>query len=100
MLSGVYTGKAAVFELFEKFMQLSGDTFAIDQGNDSGETGDFVAATLHFHARRGTEQVAMNGVDAMRVREGQIAEVWLFSADQRSPFRERCPSEKRDRTQD
>ena len=30
-LSGVYTGKAAVFELFGKFMQLSGGTFAIDQ---------------------------------------------------------------------
>jgi ketosteroid isomerase-like protein len=30
-LSGVYTGKAAVFELFGKFMQLSGGTFAIDR---------------------------------------------------------------------
>jgi hypothetical protein len=26
----------------------------------------------------------MNGVDVMRVRDGQIVEVWLFSADQRS----------------
>ena len=26
----------------------------------------------------------MNGVDVMRVRDGQIAEVWLFSADQPS----------------
>jgi hypothetical protein len=46
--------------------------------------GEFVAAALHFHARRGTEQIAMNGVDVMRIRDGQIAEVWLFSADQRS----------------
>jgi ketosteroid isomerase-like protein len=40
-LSGVYTGKAAVFELFGKFMQLSGGTFAIDRsgGNDHGERG-------------------------------------------------------------
>jgi ketosteroid isomerase-like protein len=83
-LSGVYTGKAAVFELFGKFMQLSGGTFAIDQVETIMANGDFVAATLHFRARRATEQIAMNGVDVMRVRDGQIVEVWLFSADQRS----------------
>ena len=70
-LSGVYTGKAAVFELFGKFMQLSGGTFAIDQVDTIMENGDLVAAALHFHARRGTEQIAINGVDVMRVRDGK-----------------------------
>jgi ketosteroid isomerase-like protein len=46
------------------------------------QPGDLVAATLHFYARRGTEQIAMDGVDVLRVRDGQIAEAWLFSADQ------------------
>ena len=34
-------------------MQLSGGTFAIDQVETIMANGDFVAATLHFHARRG-----------------------------------------------
>jgi ketosteroid isomerase-like protein len=83
-LSGVYTGKAAVFGLFEQFMQLSGGTFAIDRVKAIMANGDLVAAAIHFHARRGTEQIAMDGVDVLRVRDGQIVEVWLFSADQSS----------------
>jgi uncharacterized protein len=83
-LSGVYTGKAAVFGLFEQFVQLSGGTFAIDRVKDIMANGDLVAAAIHFHARRGTEQIAMDGVDVLRVLDGQIVEVWLFSADQSS----------------
>jgi uncharacterized protein len=83
-LSGLYTGKAAVFDLFGKFMQLSGGTFAIDRVKAIMANGDLVAAALQFHARRGTEQIAMDGVDVLRVRDGQIIEVWLFSADQSS----------------
>ena len=83
-LSACVHAQGAVFELFGEFMQLSGGTFAIDQVETIMANGDFVAATLHFHARRGAEQIAMNGVDVMRVRDGQIVEVWLFSADQRS----------------
>jgi ketosteroid isomerase-like protein len=83
-LSGVYTGKAAVFGLFEKFMQLSGGTFAIDRVKVIMANGDLVAAAIQFRARRGREQIAMDGVDVLRVRDGQIVEVWLFSADQSS----------------
>ena len=82
-LSGVYTGKAAVFELFGSSCSERRHVRDRSGEDDHGER-DFVAATLQFHARRGTEQIAVNGVDVMRVRDGQIVEVWLFSADQQS----------------
>lgn len=70
--SGVYTSKAAVFDLFGKFMQLSRGTFAINRVDAIMANGDLVAATLQFHARRGSEQIDMRGVDVMRVRDGPI----------------------------
>ena len=47
-LSGVYTGKAAVFELFGKFMQLSGGTFAIDQVETIMANGDLGRGNAPF----------------------------------------------------
>ncbi|WP_371272117.1 nuclear transport factor 2 family protein [Streptomyces sp. cf124] len=44
--------------------------------------GDLVAATIHFTGRRGETSMSMDGVDLLRIENGKITEMWLFSGDQ------------------
>jgi hypothetical protein len=46
--------------------------------------GALVAIPVHFSARRGAAEMAMDGVDLLRVEGDKIAEVWLFSVDQQA----------------
>ncbi|MET3925878.1 nuclear transport factor 2 family protein [Devosia sp. 2618] len=81
-LSGTHTGKQAVFALLGSFMERSAGTFRIDHVGTLMANGDLVSASIHFAAESGAKFMAMNGVDLLRVADGQIAEVWLFSEDQ------------------
>lgn len=81
-LSGTYRGKRALFGLFGKFMHISGGSFHIDKVTSLMGNGDLVTATLHFQAEKTNHKIAMNGVDLMRIENGKIKEVWLFSEDQ------------------
>ena len=81
-LSGTHQGKAALFALFERFMERSGGTFRIDDVGPIMANGNFVAIILHFSAEKAGTKMAMSGVDVMRIEAGSIREVWLFSADQ------------------
>lgn len=81
-LSGDHVGKEAVFALFGEFMSRSAGTFRIDAVKDIMENGSLVSATLHFSATAQNRSLSMSGVDLMRVADGTIREVWLFSADQ------------------
>jgi hypothetical protein len=84
-LSKTYYGKPEVFGLFGQFMEISQGTFRIDTVNSIMANGDFVAATLHFSAKKGNGQsISMGGVDLMKIEDGKIKEVFLFSADQES----------------
>jgi pimeloyl-ACP methyl ester carboxylesterase/ketosteroid isomerase-like protein len=83
-LSGKYEGKKKVFELFEKFMAISKGSFKIDTVTNYMSNGDFVTATLHFSAHNEQRSIAMNGIDLMKVVDGKIAEVFLFSSDQKA----------------
>ncbi|MBX2988046.1 MAG: nuclear transport factor 2 family protein [Bdellovibrionaceae bacterium] len=84
-LSGVHEGKQAVFALFGKFMEISEGTFRINAVDSIMANGDFVSATLSFSAsKKNGSQIKMNGVDVMRIENGKIKEVFLFSADQES----------------
>ena len=80
-LSMTYHGKEKVFALFGTFMELSGGTFQIDDVEAIMSNGDLVSAILHFQAERSGETMSMKGVDLMRVENGLIKEVWLFSAN-------------------
>lgn len=81
-LSSTYKGKQELFPLLGKFMELSGGTFQIDVVHSIMDNGNLVSAILHFRARRDGRDMAMDGVDLMRVDNGKIKEVWLFSSDQ------------------
>lgn len=81
-LSGTYRGKQNVFPHLGKFMELSNNSFRVDEVGTVMANGDLVTAKLHFVATRPGRSLAMNGVDLMRVEAGQIKEMWLFSDDQ------------------
>ena len=81
-LSRTYRGKSELFPLLGRFMELSQGTFQIDPVRSVMANGDRVAATIHFRAQRGGAELSMDGVDLMRVADGLIREVWLFSGDQ------------------
>lgn len=83
-LSGIYKGKDAVFALFGKFMQISQGSFKIEQVHSIMSNGDLVTATLHFSAQKSGFGISMNGVDLMKIRNGKIIEVFLFSEDQKA----------------
>lgn len=43
------------------------------------DNGNLVAASIHFKAEKGNEKLDMKGIDLLRVANGKIQEVWLFS---------------------
>jgi ketosteroid isomerase-like protein len=80
--SGERRGRSAVFEMLGAMMQSSAGTFAIDEIHSIMGNGDMVAASIHFSARRDGKSMSMDGVDVLRIKDGAIAEAWLFSNDQ------------------
>ena len=82
-LSKTYHGKQELFPLFGKFMEISGGTFKIDKVESIMANGDLITATLKFSAKKSNGQsISMNGADLMKIQNGKIQEVHLFSADQ------------------
>jgi hypothetical protein len=82
-LSKTYNGKAELFALFGRFMEISTGSFRIDQVDHIMANGDLVTAMLQFSAKKANgENLSMSGVDLMRIADGKIVEVWLFSGDQ------------------
>lgn len=80
-LSGTYQGRDDVIDLLERFMEISGGTFQIDDVKAIMINGDLVSVLLHFKAEQPGRKMAMSGVDLFRIEDGTIKEVWLFSAD-------------------
>jgi ketosteroid isomerase-like protein len=81
-LSGLHTGKQELFAHLGQFMELSGNTFRVSEVKSVMANDDMVTATLHFMAERPGRKLSMDGVDTMRIADGKIKEVWLFSGDQ------------------
>ena len=44
--------------------------------------GSKVAASVRFSDERDVISMAMNGVDILTIKDGQISEAWLYSEDQ------------------
>jgi ketosteroid isomerase-like protein len=80
--SGERKGRDAVFGMLGAMMQASNGTFAIDKIHSMMGNADLVAASIHFAGRRDEVSMSMDGVDVLRVQDGKIVEMWLFSADQ------------------
>ncbi|MDX3524213.1 nuclear transport factor 2 family protein [Streptomyces scabiei] len=80
--SGDHKGQGAVFQMLGGMMEASQGTFAIDEIHSLMGNGDLVTVTIHFTGRRGDVSMAMDGVDLLRIQNGKITEMWLFSGDQ------------------
>jgi ketosteroid isomerase-like protein len=81
-LSGTHNGRGAVFALIGKFMERSQGTFKFDSIGTILGNGDHAAVTLHFSGRTESRAISMAGIDVLRIENGKIQEVWLFSEDQ------------------
>lgn len=80
--SGDHRGPDAVGALIGGMMTVSEGSFAIAPAGPLMANGDLVAAPVHFSGQRGDVELNQSGVDLLRVAEGKIAEVWLFSSDE------------------
>lgn len=81
VLSGTKNGKAEVFALLGKFLELSNGTFSIDKVDYIASNGSLVTASIHFQAISKGLSISMKGVDLMRIEDNKIKEMWLFSED-------------------
>jgi ketosteroid isomerase-like protein len=79
--SGEHKGRDAVFQMLGGMMEASQGSFAIDTIHTLMGNGDLVTATIHFSGRRGDAAMSMDGVDLLRIADGKITEMWLFSGD-------------------
>jgi ketosteroid isomerase-like protein len=83
-ISGTRNGAAAVGELLGATMALTDGTFELAVTGAPMINGAVFALPVHFSGKRNGVQLSMDGVDIVRVAAGRIAEVWLFSADQKA----------------
>jgi ketosteroid isomerase-like protein len=80
--AGLKDGGAAVGEMIGGQMALTAGTFKLEFTSGPMVNGDLAAFTVHFSAEREGAKMSMDGIDVLRVENGKIAEMWLFSTDQ------------------
>jgi ketosteroid isomerase-like protein len=80
--SGVRDSAAAVGEMIGGQMAVSEGTFALEFTGGPMVNGDLAAFPVRFSGKREGASMSMDGIDVLRVADGKIAEMWLFSADQ------------------
>ncbi|MFD4637518.1 nuclear transport factor 2 family protein [Lentzea sp. NPDC058436] len=79
--SGLHRGSDAVGAMIGGMMAVSEGTFSLRRNAPLGVNGDLVAGSVHWTATRPGAEMDGVGVDLMRVVDGKVAEVWLFTAD-------------------
>lgn len=79
--SGTHRGMAAVGQMLGQMMAVSQATFAITRADHYMVNGDWVAVTIEFAGVRDGITLQQAGVDLLRIADGKIVEVRLFSSD-------------------
>lgn len=80
--SGTKTGMAELGAMLGGMMAASGGSFAINKVNRYLANGDLVAVEIEFSGQRDGLKLAQPGIDLLRIKDGNVVEVWLFSSDQ------------------
>ena len=80
-LAGRYRGREAVFELFNKFLELTGGTFKPDL-RDVVASDQYEALLSHATAQRGGKTLDADEAVVAKLRDGRIVEVWQVPVDQ------------------
>ncbi|KJK42817.1 ketosteroid isomerase [Lentzea aerocolonigenes] len=79
--SGVHRGSAAVGAMIGGMMEVSEGSFSLRRNAPLMLNGDIVAAPVRWTAKRSGAEMDGIGVDVMRVVDGKVVEVWLYTAD-------------------
>ena len=79
--SGIKNGIAEFGAMFGAMMAVSGGTFAITHAHRFLANGDLVAIEIEFAGQREGTRLDQPGIDLLRIADGKIVEVWLFSSD-------------------
>ncbi len=79
--SGVQRGAGAVNAMIGGMMEVSEGTFELSLTGPLMANGDLVAAPIHFTGKRTGADLGQDGVDLVKVADGKLVEVWLFSSD-------------------
>ena len=79
--SGTKHGIAEFGAMMGAMMAKSGGSFAITHAHRYLANGDLVAIEIEFAAERDGARLGQPGIDLLRIENGKIAEVWLFSSD-------------------
>jgi ketosteroid isomerase-like protein len=80
--SGTHKGIASIGAMIGKMMEVSKGTFVLSNANVFMANGDWVAIQLEFSGQRDGIKLAKPGVDLMRIENGKIVEMRLFSSNQ------------------
>ncbi len=79
--SGTRHGIAEFGAMMGGMMTASGGSFAITQAHRYLTNGDLVAIEIAFAGQREGARLDQSGIDLLRIADGKIVEVWLFSSD-------------------
>ncbi|MDU0308356.1 nuclear transport factor 2 family protein [Rhizobium sp. 10PS4] len=79
--SGTKNGIAEFGAMMGAMMAKSGGSFAITHAHRYLANGDLVDIEIEFAGQREGAKVDQPGIDLLRVQDGKIVEVWLFSSD-------------------
>ncbi|GGM71598.1 ketosteroid isomerase [Lentzea pudingi] len=79
--SGAHRGGDAVGAMIGGMMSVSEGTFSLKRDAPLMVNGELVAASVRWTAKRSGAEMDGTGVDLMRVVDGEVTEVWLFTAD-------------------
>lgn len=80
--SGTHRGMANVGPMLGRMMEVSRGTFSITRADHYMANGEWVAITLEFAGEANGVQLKQPGVDLIRIADGKVVEVRLFSSDQ------------------
>ena len=79
--SGTKNGIAEFGAMMGAMMTKSAGTFAITHAHRYLANGNLVAIEIEFSGQREGAKVDQPGIDLLRIADGKIVEVWLFSSD-------------------
>ncbi len=82
--SGTHVGGAAVNKMLGGQAEVTKGTLEIKATSAPMVNGDTFTFPVYFSAKRDGAEMSMEGIDVFRVEGDRIAEVWLYSADQRA----------------
>lgn len=79
--SGTKSGMADLGAMLGGMMEASAGSFTISKVNRYLANGDLVAVEIEFSGQRDGFKLAQPGIDLLRIKDGKVVEVWLFSSD-------------------